>query len=290
MQKKIKKGHDPRYLISSSSATLLHYAAEYGNVEIARYLVEHHGCNVNARNQLKETPLMLALEGRFGRTINFLLGCDADIYDDDVYGKSVLYRLFNNDADNNKPVSGRIIKMFFDKVVKDKRDEEFLADRLFVANCPIYWVLQLNNAKLTRLMLEKGTSINARQPRTDKTALHLAIERLDLDNVVVLLTYKANINAEDRDGKTPLSLLPNVFKVLEIVKMLLNSGSVLKDSDCARIPFAHVLVYGNRRAIGMYLRSSFDVWTMLRLFVDRFLCFYRHVRSLLDEEMTRTSI
>ena len=36
------------------------------------------------------------------------------------------------------------------------------------------------------------------------TALHLAVERGDLDSVVVLLTFGADVNATDGNGDSPL--------------------------------------------------------------------------------------
>lgn len=60
--------------------TALHYAAEAGNLDLARLLISECGATVDAPDRAGETPLHLAVRRRRRETVTFLVDeCDADV-------------------------------------------------------------------------------------------------------------------------------------------------------------------------------------------------------------------
>jgi len=56
---------------------------------------------------------------------------------------------------------------------------------------------------LAEVLIEKGAEVDAKD-REGKTPLHIAAEQVDRDFAEFLLKNGADINAEDNDGNTPI--------------------------------------------------------------------------------------
>ena len=67
-----------------------------------------------------------------------------------------------------------------------------------------YSISQSGDAAAARLLLEHGANVNARRPSDDATPLHLAALTDNRELVERLLASKADVNARDNTGKTPL--------------------------------------------------------------------------------------
>lgn len=81
------------------------------------------------------------------------------------------------------------------------------------------------SAAITFLLLHSGkVQMIDRPSSTGLTALHLAVKKRDLDQVKVLLSYGANIDARNRDNYTPLALAV-VDDQAEIVSYLIKKGA-----------------------------------------------------------------
>lgn len=79
--------------------------------------------------------------------------------------------------------------------------------------------------EVTKLVDEPGSVIiNTRERSTNRTALHMVVERRDGTWLQFLLYKKANPELADRDGETPLHLAAQLGFV-EGVKILLDNGA-----------------------------------------------------------------
>ena len=58
--------------------TPLHWASEYGNLDIVRYLVEERNCDVKCRNKYENTPLHLAAEEGRSYIVQYLISEKSD--------------------------------------------------------------------------------------------------------------------------------------------------------------------------------------------------------------------
>jgi cytohesin len=62
---------------------------------------------------------------------------------------------------------------------------------------------------VAKLLIEHGANVNARRPLDGATVLHLAVQSGNREIVELLLANKADVNARNNDGLTPLDLVKN---------------------------------------------------------------------------------
>ena len=82
---------------------------------------------------------------------------------------------------------------------------------------------------LAKLLIDHGADVNARRSVDGATALHLAVKRRHQGLVELLLASKADVNAQDDKGKTPLDFVqeeqqPNPFGSIPGRPRVLNAG------------------------------------------------------------------
>jgi len=95
-----QEGKDPDAVDFRTGATALHAAAENGNLEIIKVLIEHNS-NLDAKNRKGQTPLHLSIAYRHDQVTEYLLeiGADPDIKDNtnitpfELSGKAPQYQL-----------------------------------------------------------------------------------------------------------------------------------------------------------------------------------------------------
>lgn len=78
--------------------------------------------------------------------------------------------------------------------------------------------------------LKSGADIEATESSSQRTALHFAADKGDVDMVKILLAAKANPNAPDRTGRSPLTIAAN-NKHAEVLKLLIGAGGNIELRD-----------------------------------------------------------
>ncbi|KAF4037794.1 Ankyrin repeats (3 copies) [Phytophthora infestans] len=181
--------------------TALHYAADGGQVEVAKVLFEM-GADANLSNRRLTTPLHMAVSKAKFRMAKLLLEegqADADARD--FQGNTALLLLAamsSSDMDEN---------------VSDSEEEEES--------------VQLQMAKL---LIEYGADVNAANTAT-ATPLHCAMRRYDFDLVDLLLATGADVNLRNRFGDTPLHQAARLAMYPVMWEKLLKHGANLTAED-----------------------------------------------------------
>ncbi|KAF5262403.1 hypothetical protein FOXYS1_6866 [Fusarium oxysporum] len=94
------------------------------------------------------------------------------------------------------------------------------------------------NEKVTKLLLEKGASINAKN-RAEETPLHIAAQKKgSVATMEALLSYGAEIDARDSWGRTPLSWAVSLASIEE-VEFLIGQGADATAQDIQDETFIH---------------------------------------------------
>jgi ankyrin repeat protein len=96
-----------------------------------------------------------------------------------------------------------------------------------------------------RVVLEKGANINAKEPHTGATVLHLAIVFKHPELIQFLIDNKADVQAQDNDGFTALHLA-NMRSKSRIVSVLLASGANKEIKNSLGFTALHTAVFSER--------------------------------------------
>lgn len=98
------------------------------------------------------------------------------------------------------------------------------ASQNFQKVAPLHSAAAADNARVCRLLLEHGASVNAPQ-QGEFTPLHAAAQNGNVEMAVLFLQHGAEVNARTSQGLTPLSMAKSA-KNDEIVRLLIEAGGV----------------------------------------------------------------
>lgn len=96
---------------------------------------------------------------------------------------------------------------------------------------PVIQAVRAGDAATLRILIANGADVNAADPVSGgRTALHWAVKEGKKEIIPILLEAKANIEAKDRVGKTPLTVAAE-GRDTEVVKMLVEKGADVNARD-----------------------------------------------------------
>lgn len=172
--------------------TPLTIAAEKGNMEIIKMLVEDGNALVNEASSYGVTPLIAAAAAGNDEAVAYLVEQGANISAKDDWGKTAL--IYAATLDNPKLVSS---------VIKLDKTAVNLPDNL--GNTALIYAAQKGLLDNMKILLANGANANYRNPATGISAISAAAAEGNSAAIRMLVrTGKADVNISDLSGRTPI--------------------------------------------------------------------------------------
>ena len=198
---------DVRVLSDYSKDSLLHIAVREKKPLLVRRLIQA-GAPVNAKNSGKETALLMAVRDKQFAMVTDLLAAGANPNIKDRYNKTPL-----EIALTNKNIA------FAEALIKAKANVN-ITDSSPDGRSPLIIATQQVNIPLIKMLLKAGANPNFEKTYGNRTALHVAISKADLNMMRLLLNAKADVDIRGDYRQTALHLAVNK-KHLGMVNLLL---------------------------------------------------------------------
>ncbi|XP_074636507.1 uncharacterized protein LOC141894679 isoform X3 [Acropora palmata] len=208
----------------------LHLAAQAGNTEVVKLLVEN-GAKVNVQNSENKTALHISVENKDEALVSYLTSNTAkfDIPDNDgitaeqlainMEAESIIEMLqAAKDERQTRPSSFNVTALLLQALksesvedLKELIDFEVLDEAVYQrfkdenGDAPIHFAVRTKNVEMCKLLMHTGAKTDTKN--TDgNTCLHLSAELGDVPVTRFLLSQKAKPNIVNNDGDTPLHL------------------------------------------------------------------------------------
>ena len=208
--------------------TLLGATASRGQTECMKELLKH-GAIIEAKDDNKNTPLLIAVEFGSKDIVQELLQAGADIQAKSAKGKNVLINAcVNNHLD--------ILKLLL--IGKTKICANYGGHANIRALHVAAWK---GHVECAQLLLNNGAFVDAKNDN-NLTPLLLAANRGHLETVKLLIQHGANVNLKGgASGRTPLACAAGNGQS-HCVQFLLNIGADINETDNDRYTPLHLAV------------------------------------------------
>ena len=236
--------------------TLLMHAAAIGSPEAVRLLLEK-GADVNARNQLEATALILGA-GNVEKA-RMLVEKGADVNAHSKLGRTPL--IIAAGCDGCTPTVKLLLDKGADPNAKDKR-----------GNVPLVAAAAADNLDSVKLLLAKGAGADVPDGQ-GYTPISWAASNCNLEAIKLFLSKNANVNAPNTSGGevkfgkiqliklTPL-MMASTYCSPDVVKTLLDAGAKVNDADIrgmTPLQFAVSSEAQNPAVVKLLLKAGADV-------------------------------
>ncbi|KAM9723444.1 B-cell lymphoma 3 protein homolog [Menidia menidia] len=196
--------------------TALHIAVVQGELNIVCKLVEllmlAHRC-LDIYNNLRQTPLHLAVITKQPSMVEALLGAGADPIALDRHGHTALHLCCEYDQRDCLSV-----------VLSLSPSSASLEIRNFEGLSPLHLAVRKGHQDLAKMLLDAGANINAMDIKSGQSPLIHAVESNNADMVHFLIENGCDVNSQSYSGNTALHIACGRGQV-DTVRLLLKSGA-----------------------------------------------------------------
>ena len=278
---------------SENGRTLLHKAAEAGQVMVAEFLLAN-GADVNIEDTSSDTPLILATSNGHKAMVELLLKHGAKIdgtrrtplHAAASGGYAMLVELLLKNGAKVNVINGSGLtplhlavmgahKAIVEILAANKADINAKASpeqpftivgtnnqRINISQgiTPLHFAIKMNYPEIVEFLLANGANVNT-ATENGWTPLHIAADSILKKMVETLLKHKADVNAKTKDGLTPLHLAVSGNQP-DMVELLLASGAEVEAKDSkGKTPLLLAMEKNNQAVTKVLLKYKADMNT-----------------------------
>ncbi|XP_078143078.1 B-cell lymphoma 3 protein [Centroberyx gerrardi] len=196
--------------------TALHIAVVQGEQAIVHtliYLLGLAGRDLDTYNNLRQTPLHLAVITHQAGMVEALLRAGADLAALDRNGQTALHLCCEYDQQDCLSV-----------VLSQSSSSTCLEIRNYEGLSPLHLAVQAGHMDLAKMLLDAGADINAMDVKSGQSPLMHAVESNNADMVHFLIENGCDVNSQSYSGNTALHSACGRGQV-DTVRLLLKSGA-----------------------------------------------------------------
>jgi ankyrin repeat protein/L-ascorbate metabolism protein UlaG (beta-lactamase superfamily) len=227
--------------IAFVGAAEIHDAAQQGDIETVKNLIQDNPELVNATDDFGNTPLHFAAAGRQNEIAEFLISQDADVNALNTVNQSILLYAAYFD---NAVVAEDIIE-------KGAR----LNEQDIIGRAPLHYAARQHSLGALLPLIEHGAEIDIRDS-IGETPMHFAI-RWGYDDIAeMLLEGGAKMGITTEDGKTYLHFAC-IKGYTAVADLLINEGIEINTKDAGgKTPLYYAAKYGNREIASLLIEKG----------------------------------
>ncbi len=231
---------------------ILFDAISSGDKETMNLVFEHEEAELDIQDKNKDSLLHFVKDGDLN-LIEFLLEKGVPATLQDINNKNIIFYLSERMEKSSSELDIKHITKLIDIALKskdvigqkDKDGNNLLTSFLNTLNKPLG---KYNQKDLLSNMISKfiDSGINIDEKNNDgNNPLLLAVDKNDIDTVILLIKKCADINAKNADDVTPLALaiMKGNNEYFEMVKLLLSSNADVNIKDKKGISIVEKIIY-----------------------------------------------
>jgi ankyrin repeat protein/L-ascorbate metabolism protein UlaG (beta-lactamase superfamily) len=238
-------GQNPERLKMDLGAgmTPLHYAAYYGNDQVADYALKH-GTDLNVKDRRGLTPVWFTVSGSRPALLKKLIALGADLRIKNPAGDDMLFRAATA---GNPEVLEILLANGFEAQAKNQ-----------YGMTPITYAARGNGIEAMKLLASRGSDLKA-VGASGFTLLHEAVFSGRAEAINYLLDRGLDVNAKAGEQGTPLLLAVN-FGNVEGALALARRGADVNAADASGVTaFLFAVKKGQKAMVEEFLKDKADV-------------------------------
>ncbi|XP_026674113.1 uncharacterized protein LOC113465041 [Ceratina calcarata] len=231
--------------------TPLHFAAYHGHLEVVNILIDH-GANVHAKDKDEATVLYQAAVGGHKEIIDLLLKTEASLNVRTISGSTPLHAaVMKNQME--------VVDFLIQNGAKINATDNNGRTPLHVA------AASPRNKHIIELLMRNEAAVNVKD-KNGVTPLHIAAYNGCIDNALLLIKNKANVNAVHifiTDDVNVRCFTPLDLAILtghkEVVEILLTNGAIINDNNRYLSPFLTAVIYNKKEIVELLISKGANV-------------------------------